>query len=341
MIGLVFNLVIVIGFLIASVKITKKLSGEAGAFLSNAASGLAGALTVGAGGMLLRNTVGRGAAALLKNDKVQAIAARVPGGGIALKGINNVAKSSFDVRNSTLGKTLEKQGLSLGKAGGKDGFQGQVDRAQKSMIATGKSLEADMGSSRSRALVKEKVVENQNKIISDSVEAKGTVEKEIQELKNKYQAKSQELKENLPPEAKKAAKREQQQISDKILQKEKEMVENEKKRQAAEKKLQAIANGEAVSEKDLSDDEVKAIQSRHQNAYADSQEAKNRPVFKGRGSIVGVAMGGFIGHRANVKALRKSFKGKSANDLLVEQMKKEKEAEDAKKAPTEEAKPKS
>jgi hypothetical protein len=348
--GLILNTAIIVGFIIATVKITKKFSGEAGAFLSKAAGGLAGALTVGAGGMLLRNTIGRGAALLVNNEKVKNIATRMPGGGLALKGISNVSKASFDVRNTALGKTLDKQGLNLGKAGGADGFQGQVKRYSDMAVEKSKLMKIDtdsnsgnkivnkilneevMPKAQKEAKLKEKI-DTSNQTFEDN---KKGIEVEIDAIKAEHKAASDALINETDPGKKANLQTQQTDAIARIKAKEKEISDNEKARKLKAEEVERLGltkqeekDSENIIIRGAKLEELRAkakkdAESLNQNTYADNMKKAVLPHI----------IGGKKGARDLAAQIRKTAGGKSANDLVVEQMKKEQAEKDKAAAAT-------
>jgi len=355
LVGLVFNLAIVIGFLIATVNITKKLSGEIGAFATGLGAkmlgGVAGLAIGGVGGFALRNTLGRGAAALANSEKFKGAAANSAVGRLALRGVNNVSKNTFDARNTGLAKTVNKKlGVDLGKGGGKDGFKGQADRATASSVEMAKLLETDLGSKGGKAVLEEnlraardvKQKENSNAINVDSqaiiamkaeknalATKNAEIEAKTKQNNDKKQgsisAKDWKKEQVKIKENNKAMEAEKIANMNKIAEKEREIAARE---QARKQKIDKIGTDMlSAEEKDRVSKETKTA---NQTIYAKGQE----------NSFIARARGGAKGRRANADKIRKTvIGGKTANDLIVEQMKKEqaekdKAAADMNSAPT-------
>jgi hypothetical protein len=140
--ALIFNFIIIIAFIIASVLISNyfgimgsdavmKWGGAARKF----GQGVVGGATFGVPGRFLRTTVGRGASKLSDSERIKE---RASGGGVSgvvgrmqLRGLRGVAGSSFDVRATKAGGAIAGA-ASLGKAGGKGGYEAQLKQQVKS-----------------------------------------------------------------------------------------------------------------------------------------------------------------------------------------------------------------
>jgi hypothetical protein len=335
MIGLVFNLAIVIGLLIATVRITKKLSGEVGAMISNGIGSIAGLALGGVGGFALRNTLGRGMSALANNDKFQKLTSNTAVGRLALRGVNNVSKSSLDIRNTGAGKTF---GVNLGKAGGKDGFQGQAKRSVERSVATAKLLERDPDQVTNKeltdmALAKKKkdhdeAINNHDKAISSAAGQKAKIEQSNQDVVKKLSENQAQLsagkpnnmaeqvwqreKKRMKEEGRKLQK-EREENEKKIKEKEREMLqEAEEKKKKIEKKEQGFTKAD-LTESDLSSDRMdgfrKEAKTKYQSAYAGSVAT----------SKIAWLAGGAKGRKAAAKKIRDDVvKGKTDQQKLAE-----------------------
>jgi hypothetical protein len=117
--------IITIGFIIASLILSKKLSDQAGSYSGKITGGI-GKASIG-GAALAGRFVGGGTA--------RRLAGKIEGNNVfsraAKNNLNRVASSSFDVRNSRLMKTANTAGIDLGKAGGKGGYDAIVKKADK------------------------------------------------------------------------------------------------------------------------------------------------------------------------------------------------------------------
>ena len=129
--GIIVTMLVLIGLLLASIVLGKKLSniGSQGIIgIGKRVSGFASGAALGMAGAGLRGTLGRGASALMDNKKFNrwadnsALARMVSA---PIRGIAGKAKEgSFDFRGSRLGKYMNKQGvLDAGKAGGDGGYE--------------------------------------------------------------------------------------------------------------------------------------------------------------------------------------------------------------------------
>jgi hypothetical protein len=326
--GSFLNVFIIIGFIITAVKISKKLSGEAGAFVSGFGGKLAGALTVGAGGMLLRNTIGRGAAALVNNDKFKEKASKTIAGRLALRATDNLSKRSFDVRNTKLGKTLAKQGLDLGKGGGKDGFQGQVKRVGKWTEDTAKLMERDMtDGGRGDVMAKERIAKELEKKTSSDANHQNIVkegenhQKQFVSLQNAKKSIEEELnKPGLDEGKKKRLEGRKSSLDKMMLEKEKEIKANEANRAKREMELLDQKARDSITNE---------IKTEHQSTYAG--------VVKD--STLTWLATGTKGRKEAVKKVRDLVKGKSKSQKLADAAREaQKELDDKESKPKEEPK---
>ena len=162
-VGVYFNYIIIVALMIASLKITKGLSGKMSGFADKAGAIIAGtALAVGTGGAALagRQLIGRGAAFVANSGAGKFLQQQKAKGSVfanmALKGIKGASNSSFDLRSSKLaqgamgqmknvsGGVVDIQGAlgsvgALGKASGdygkgKTGFAGWKDKQTEMVL---------------------------------------------------------------------------------------------------------------------------------------------------------------------------------------------------------------
>ncbi len=113
-VALVFNFVVIIVFLIATLILSKKVSDSAGQGinkLTSKALGMAGGATLGMAGRFGRNTVGRVGAAIGDSEKLKAAVEKGGVGGMAARlamvAGRKTSKGSFDLRGTTLGGELD------------------------------------------------------------------------------------------------------------------------------------------------------------------------------------------------------------------------------------------
>ncbi len=157
------NYILLIGTLLFSVKITKSFSGEVGAVFDKAGSAVVGfglGLATGGVAMLGRQTVGRAAAGLAGSGAGKWLQTKADSGNwaskMALKGITNTSKATFDARNSKTfkngtGYLNEQMGVKVdyGKAGGKygkgkdakGGYAGWIEEKKKKAEEEGKEID--------------------------------------------------------------------------------------------------------------------------------------------------------------------------------------------------------
>lgn len=127
-VGLIVNFLIVVGFLIASIIVSKQLSDKTGYGFNKItgwAMGAAGGATFGMAGRLGRNTVGRMADARANNQDLKDRASEKGMRGMAarmqLATARKAAGSSFDYRAGNIGGVITGK-MDAGKTGGKGGF---------------------------------------------------------------------------------------------------------------------------------------------------------------------------------------------------------------------------
>ncbi|TSC70556.1 MAG: Uncharacterized protein CEO12_277 [Parcubacteria group bacterium Gr01-1014_46] len=150
-ISLVFNFVIIIGLVIASLTIAKSTATKGSKHIGEATKRLtafAGGAVMGAGASGFRSTIGRAGQAVASN---QWLRDRVPDSRIArtlVKAGEKTGAASFDVRATEIGKAT-----GTGKAGGKGGYQAEREKKinermkfaeQLSDTVTGADVEAEM-----------------------------------------------------------------------------------------------------------------------------------------------------------------------------------------------------
>jgi len=144
-----FNFALIIALLIMAVKITQKLSGEAGSLLTSLGAGVLGAglgLAIGGGASFLRRKVGAKALETANDQGLKDRAAEGDvGARLKLAVAQRASKSSFDIRNTKAGGLFKKAGLDVNKGvmgvGGlkKGGFAQTVKDAEKKAEEEAKS----------------------------------------------------------------------------------------------------------------------------------------------------------------------------------------------------------
>lgn len=141
-IAIIINFVIIIGLAIAALVMSKQIAMKSPYF--GATTAFLGGAVVGGVAVAGRNTLGRGANRVAESTAVRNWASKSVIGKKFQQSAQGVAKSSFDVRNSsTLKKVpgLDKNIDMLGKGGGKGGFAGRVeDKAKKEAEFAKKNL---------------------------------------------------------------------------------------------------------------------------------------------------------------------------------------------------------
>ncbi len=142
-----FNYVIIIGFMIASLVTAKKYSAQGNSYVSkmsgwanSKATQLGGKAVFGVGGAVGRNTIGAGASRLAQSQGFQNWAGNSWVGQQALRATRGAATSSFDVRATAAGAGLRSAlGSDLGKAQ-EGGYDRTLADKTKKKEAFGQSL---------------------------------------------------------------------------------------------------------------------------------------------------------------------------------------------------------
>lgn len=145
----IFNFILIIGLLLASLISASKLGATGASGMINMGKKMqtwgqnkiktgAGAATFGVGGRLGRKVIGGTAQLMAESERMQNWAAK--GGAVSklsLKTLRKVGDSSFDFRNTTIGKDLK-----IG-AGIKGGYKTQQDKAKQAELTYAKSLKGE------------------------------------------------------------------------------------------------------------------------------------------------------------------------------------------------------
>ncbi len=126
------NFCIVTGLMVGSLVVSKKLGAYGADTAINWTSRSGGRATFGTLAFLQRHTVGRLANRMATWQRPRAFLQGSVLGRSVLKGIRTVGSSSFDVRNTELGRGISRSlgGANLGKVGGEGGYSGLQKRRQ-------------------------------------------------------------------------------------------------------------------------------------------------------------------------------------------------------------------
>ncbi len=201
---------IIIYMLIAQgVGIAKKYAGKAGEMIQGFASkatGLIGGAALGVGALTGARVIGGAAKAVNESKAGRWLRDKAPDSAIArmsLRGLDKAAKSSWDVRQSELGKSGLKSlginsnpkglnalagiGLGLGTDQRKGGFEADVKRRKEDKVKTGKLFEEKMSDPQIDAYNKrqnKKYEDKKNKIEEEALMKKDNLnKKELEDLK--------------------------------------------------------------------------------------------------------------------------------------------------------------
>jgi len=340
--GLMLNTVIVVGLLIATVKTTKKLSGEAGAMATGFGAKVLGAgigLATGGGAFLGRNIIGGTMAHLANKESFKEAAAKKTVGGfaarMALIGTDKIAKSSFDARNTGLSKSASKSlGLDVGKGGGTGGFRKQAENWEKRTVETAKLMETDLDNTKDKR-VQEKinagVIGKLEKDITSGEESTKAKSGEKTELQTQIDELNKRLNPDLSADSRDKIIKERDEVSRKMREKVAEIQKIEAKRKADAERLAAIKSGALADKKELGGgDEEKTLKGSNQAVYADTINS----------SVLAVIAGGKKGQRSNAKKIRDLFKGKTTEQKAVDLFKEMQEGKEKEKDASKAAEPK-
>ncbi|MCK5285676.1 MAG: hypothetical protein KAJ58_00400 [Candidatus Pacebacteria bacterium] len=172
----IFNFILITFFMVGALISAKSLGAKGASSVIKIGEGVqkwgqgrAGAATFGAAGRLGRNTVGalasKGAENLGNSDHASKWY-----GKMGLKGLRNVADSSFDARNTEVGKaTLGKIPGGVGE-GIKGGYKTKVDERRKSQIKFAQALKGDITDSAGNKISR---TEAYGQSLKDKTESRG------------------------------------------------------------------------------------------------------------------------------------------------------------------------
>ena len=189
----ILNVVIIMGFMITAVKVTKNFSGKAGATVMGwgaSALGLVAGIATGGAAFAGRASLGRVAAAVAGSDKLKGAASTGGLGGFAarmtLKAANSTSKATFDARNVEVkgvgvSSLIKKTGVDIGK-GGKGGF---VDKRDDYAKAQTKNVKDNLNRD---DLTEDQALEEYNKAHSAEIDVKhmDSVRYDITQAKLEY-----------------------------------------------------------------------------------------------------------------------------------------------------------
>ena len=289
-IGLIFNFVVVIGFIILSLVVAKSTSTQGSKFIGEAT----GKLTTFAGGALMggaaavgRKTIGARYERLANNEDLKNRAAKGDKGAqIQLAGYRKLASSSFDVRRSRIGEaTASATGVSLGKGtegvpffgndkAGEGGFKKDMeDKAKKKK----EMMESLKPSDEAESAHKKSVVDSATNTLNS---------KEFKDKEEAYYANHPELKSvfeerKLLEKKKEEAEKEEGDTKKSISDKEEKIKQLEEDLKKAEETSSSVEHDEKIKqlEEDLKKAEnAKAFPSSLGNIGMLEAEAKNAKI---------------------------------------------------------------
>lgn len=132
----IFDFILIIAFLIMTLVLSKGMADKSSNGLTKWVGGVAGGATVGLAGRFARGTVGRAGQAIADNEKLKAAAPTSRLARLALAAGGKTATSSFDIRATGVGKTLNAG------AAQKGGFADDMKNRIKKEVDTAKTFKA-------------------------------------------------------------------------------------------------------------------------------------------------------------------------------------------------------
>jgi hypothetical protein len=208
---------IIIGMLVAGVKMTKKLSGAIGGMADKFASMATGAaigIATGGAALVGRTVIGRSMAKLAESDALKGAAAKDGLGGmaarLALKGADRTSKASFDVRNTKsfggIMNVAKTAGVNIDAGKGGKGFIDRRDEYAKKQAEFAKNNLSRNDLTDNDALAEHK------KIHSGDLVKEGNLKDELERIKIEYNtngttvARKEEIRKELETKEKELAK---------------------------------------------------------------------------------------------------------------------------------------
>ena len=260
--GILFNFVVVIVFLIATLLISKNMANKAGpavSKLTGAALGFAGGATLGLAASAGRRTIGGFGAAVASSEGLKKAEAQGGVKGMAarlsLMAGQKTAKQSFDFRGTDLGGTL-----GAGKAGGKDGYNEMVKQQAKKKEEFAKSLAPS-------DIVVDRAKQNLEKAKGPS--NKAAAQAEVWRLEGNKKT----IEENTKKEEENKKKEIAKIREDVVL---KETLENEKTLRDLTAKLSVDMQSASGSDKDTARTKLNAAEQQLESAKAKTAEERTR-----------------------------------------------------------------
>jgi hypothetical protein len=297
-IGLYFNYIMIIGIILLSVNITKKISGKVGAVFDKAGTAVAGfglGLATGGVAMLGRKSIGAMATKAAENDGFKKWAANSRTGNMLLSGSQKLSKSTFDARNSKIagsvvGQINKQTGLnmSVGKGGNK-GFAQERDDYTKAQVERARALErGDLTEDQAHQEFKE---ENDKEY------------RKLNKLATEHSLMESQLRQTSDPVKKQKIQEQMSKISTEVQDRTKKLEESKKLSTSAEERG---ADGDYTEEaKKIRKERLERKKKEYQNKFADRIEKQ-------------VSRGWGYNKKAAGKIRKDVIKGKSDQEKLAE-----------------------
>ncbi len=357
--NLLVNFALIIGLLIASLVISKSTASKGSKYIgqmTGKATAFAGGAIVGSAAKIGRNTMGRAGNALSQNESLKDTAAN---GNVVTRNLakftlnrsDRAAKSTFDARGTgAFGALSEATGVKFGKAPDKKkvNFQKDLEAKAKKEEEFAKSLKPNedvFDEAKKKDKVEKERLEgvknDAEKIKKEAEDKHKKADEEIGILNKKITDKQKEFDESKIPEYKKVLEEDLNKLKKEAEDKKKNL-EDLKKIADESRKAHTQASAEHKEYKSQVEDTVKKIYEERVGAYADIIENESRAyrysANLGRMMLGKFGLGNGLGdvHTArDNKVVARKVRG-----VLKEKSNKEKAAEFAAKAASDERKEK-
>src|SRR3990167_7363717 len=332
--GLILNYVLIIGFSIAALVISKSMASKTAGF--KAISGGIGTVAIGGAALAGRNTLGRASGLISESQREKWSKSNLGRAGLWMA--DKGKKGSFDVRGIDTLKKVPGLGGELGimgKAGGKGGFAAVVDTKAKAKATyakdvygqTGKEKEVAAEQKSEATKAEEKANEAKNKEDRHLQTEANKRGQEKKDLENQLKEKKKKMEEAILPETK-------QSLNEEVVKMEEQLKEAEIAHKSATERKDKMLKGEHEYSEETKNLEKEAKLAKEQsyktgNAAAERQKAYAERLDKG---LPGTRWFGRLqpnqGYKEAARKVREQAKGKSNKDKAADLLKAMKEEED-------------
>ena len=325
--GLILNYVLIIGFSIAALVISKSMASKTAGF--KAISGGIGTVAIGGAALAGRNTLGRASGLISESQREKWSKSNLGRAGLWMA--DKGKKGSFDVRGIDTLKKVPGLGGELGimgKAGGKGGFAAVVDTKAKAKATyakdvygqTGKEKEVAAEQKSEATKAEEKANEAKNKEDRHLQTEANKRGQEKKDLENQLKEKKKKMEEAILPETK-------QSLNEEVVKMEEQLKEAEIAHKSATERKDKMLKGEHEYSEETKNLEKEAKLAKEQsyktgNAAAERQKAYAERLDKG---LPGTRWFGRLqpnqGYKEAARKVREQAKGKSKEKKLFDDMK--------------------